>query len=80
MHNQKVNGFPVIVHKGREITEAAYAALSDDEKHTAKRKVNGPHHSAKWAHDGRNPPSTLSATVRGNRIHAGLEKHYNSLR
>lgn len=49
MNNSKVNGFAVIVHQGREITEAQYAALSVEDQNKCKKHINGPHHEAKWA-------------------------------
>ena len=49
MKNSKVNGFAVIEHRGREITEAQAFALADEDKKHVRRKTNGPHHEAKWA-------------------------------
>lgn len=55
MNQQKVNGFPVIVHRGREITETQYESLDVEERKKATRKVNGPHVTAKWANGGYTP-------------------------
>lgn len=74
----KVNGFEVRVYLGREITLGEFEKLSPEERQKVVVKTNGPHHNAKWANGGYSPPSTLSALVRGTRIHAGMERHFKS--
>jgi len=48
---EKCNGFPVLTLDGKEITQSAHDKLPEWEQAKVVRKINGPHHDAKWARD-----------------------------
>ncbi len=45
----RVDGFRVIVHDGREITQAEFDKLPPEQQDKAQVRTNGPHHNALWA-------------------------------